>query len=234
MTSARHRTRLVPVLMSAALVLTGCGDDSGGGSSAPASSTPLTPAQINLRAADLPTEWTVAAADTGNSTGGRNEVTQCSGLTRAQIRAADAAKVAKVESEEFKNGRSSIKSVVETFRSQQVVDRDAAGLVKRTTIRCMAKVFRNVFAEAVAPAKIVKFSADFAPGGYATKNVVGTLTMPVTAASDSLQLRFVLQLVFITGPKLEASLFIFGVGAAIPRATRVRAVEAVAARAARG
>ena len=226
-----------------AVLLAGCSSSStngkgstktpAGSSSVSTSAAPPSKAQLAamvLQPADVPSGWTASAADessTADDEAVQAKLTACLGVANS-----DSQKVATATSRDYDQGDASISSEASSYRSSEVVDRDAAALVGDKAEGCFETLLKEQVAKEVpAGGKVDKVDVTVIPHASGQPdNVVAAVEAQITISASGQSATVYADVTFIRGKQVEAQVEFIGLGARIPEDVRGKAVEAVAGR----
>jgi hypothetical protein len=199
-------------------------------SASAAAATPLS--AIVLQAADLPSTFTKAPAqaEDANDAVEQAKVAICAGVKSTASDKLESAKSS------FDQGDSGVSSDASRFKSASDIASDVTMLHSPRIDQCLQESARRTIAKGMpAGAKVDAITLHVTPGSSAgPTNVVALAQGTVTVTVSGQTVKVYTTAAFITGPRIEAEVDVTGVGAPLPAATQRQAIEAVAARAAKG
>lgn len=182
-----------------------------------------------LTQADVPAGWTGTPASTDTTAGDaqKKQLETCIGVPDSSQ-----FKVAEAQSQDFGLNNSSISSTADSFRSQDVVDKDVQGIQNPKAGDCFKQSFQSLLTtELPAGAKVDSFDLTVTPGSNGGPSNVAAMAhghLSVTVQSQTVSL--FIDVAFITGHLIEAQVDFFGFGTQIDTATQAKAISAVATR----
>jgi hypothetical protein len=195
--------------------------------------TPATKAQLSkivLQATDMP-GWKGSPADPDNNDNSGSDLAACVGAKNT-----DPDEVATSESDDFTLGDVTVSSSASSYKSQSDLDNDVAVLKSPKLESCFEREFKTEVATSVPSGTTLgALSVKFTPGpGSGPANVAGTGSVAVPVTANGQQITVYTDIVFITGPLIEAEVDVESDGAPVPAQVLQAAVKAVATRAAAG
>lgn len=234
--------RLLASSAAVALVAAGCG--SGGGHTAPTTvpttvrvttTTTLPPptqqqlqATVLIQPSDLPTGWTAsAAAVSASRAADATAFAQCMG-----VRDTGPDVVATGVSPNYTSGSAVVSSTATSFANATDVQVDTAAFIDPKAPTCFIQVEKARLAATLPKTAVVKtVTLKITPGaGGGPSNVVatGTGTIAYTLSGKTTTSNY--DLVYITGPRVEAQVGFSSTGTAVAAAVKAAVVAKVAAR----
>jgi hypothetical protein len=198
-----------------------------------ASAAPATPlSAIVLQAADLPSTFTKAPAQAEDA---NDAVEQAKVATCAGVKSTASDKLESAKSS-FDLGDSGISSDASRFKSASDIASDVKMLHSPRIDQCLQESARRTIAKGMpAGAKVDNITVHVTHGSSGgPSNVVALAQGTVTVTISGQTVKVYTTAAFITGPRIEAEVDVTGVGAPLPAATQRQAIDAVAARAAKG
>jgi hypothetical protein len=198
----------------------------------PASEAQLT--KIVLQPSDFPAGWEHTPYTTDTAADAAGNAAQAAFAKCLGVSNSDIDKVAEGHSGDFDQGDAEISSDATSFRSQSVVDADAAALQSAKASPCAEQLVRQTLAGAVpAGGTIESVSFKITPGSTSgPANVVarGDGSFKVSVSGNTAE--GYVSIAFISGPMIETDVTAFNVGAPVPTSLTDSLVAAVANRAA--
>lgn len=188
--------------------------------------------KLVLQPTDLPAGWkgTPPEADSGSDSADQ-AMGKCVGG-----RDTDKDMVAEADSDDFAMGPNTISSSTSSYKSKDDIDSDVQMLHSPRLEPCLVQLVKTGIASSLpAGAKVESASMKITPGaGGGPSNVVASGAGQVKVSANGQQTTVYLNIVFITGPLIEADLDIETVGAPLPAAMLKTLVATVANRTAKG
>lgn len=182
-----------------------------------------------LQPTDLP-GWKGSPPDpsTDNS---NSELAQCVGAKDT-----DPDQVATSSSDDYAQGDVTVSSSASSYKSQSDLDTDIAVLNSPKLKSCFERQFKSEVATSVPSGTTLgTLSVKFTPGsGGGPHNVAGTGSVSVPVMNGGQPVMVYLEIVFITGPLIEAEVDAESDGSPVPAQVLQSAVNAVATRVAAG
>ena len=187
--------------------------------------------KIVLQATDLPVGWKSEPADQSDSTDDPEQaaLVRCVGGTNTS-----AHEVAKVESNSYSSGTSSISSSATRYRSKADIAADVALLKRPLVAPCFQALLKRDLAKSPpSGTKIGTVSVHVTPGaGGGPANVAATLVATITLTASGRTVVLFENVAFITGPLIEAQVDFSALAKPVPQALRTKLIAVVAGRAA--
>jgi hypothetical protein len=193
-------------------------------------SSPLS--SIVLRRSDVPSDYQQASpASTAKSDPADDALHDCLGQPKTSGERTES-----LVSASYGTEQAGVVSSAARYSSQEAVDRDAKLLSLPKAKECFAPLLVKNYHGDVKPADMVSRTVEVRPGtNDGPKNEAGTVSMEFAVRGNGgARTRYSFSMVFLTGPKLEATVLFLGYGKQFDDKLSTKLLFALAARAAKG
>lgn len=183
--------------------------------------------RIVLRRRDVPRSWASMPHQEAS------DASQTDPVARCGLRSTKGDAILSVNSDDFARGTAKITSSATRYSSEQDVRGDVRALHRPRFLSCLRRDFRRIMSgQLAAGIEMRGFHMTYQPRrAGAPRNVVGSITIRVTAASSVRQATARVAIVFIAGPRLEAMVGAQAINSPVPTRLLDRLTAAVARRA---
>jgi hypothetical protein len=231
----------VPLVVALCALAAGCASTVGGrgtleahggsGSSSPGNGRHIALQRIPLRRGDLPSGWVAhkPKPDDPGSDAFDEQFASCVGAVGGT------GAVSSAKGPDFDNGPAEISSSANRYASQQEIDKDVEILTSPRAESCLNSALHDMLVKTLrgkAQLGAVQLAITAGPNG-GPANVAATATGTITLSRAGQSIQLFIDIAFITGPRIEADVEFFDVGAPVDPRLRQQLIQLVARRAAR-